>query len=229
MAARRLLAREQLHESLSLNQNVSLYMGGIAGLQAALAVLAAIVLLRHSQWPHLVGFSALGALAALFGRFAPMLKRHGVVWLCALQLTAAVFLISLVSWWGGSGTVVVLTVALVAAASSVVFNYWQLGGPGAVIIVFAAGAAMSPVDAWNVVLERTLVTATGGVVAWLLTSATDFLRVPELARIQAPSDPRRPLKYILLVGGRIGVGAAVLGDCRLRGVFSVRDRGNHWL
>lgn len=208
-AARRLLAREQLHESFRLNPNTSPYMGGIAGLQAALAVIAAIVLVRHSQWPGLVGFAALGSLAALFGRFAPMAKRHGIVWACALQLTGAVLLISLVSMLGAPASLVVLAVAFVAAASTVFFNYWKLGGPGAVIIVFAAGAAMSPVESWSVVTERTLATLTGGLVAWLITSATDFLRVPVLARVQPPSEPDRPLSHILLAGGRIGVGAAV--------------------
>lgn len=209
VAARRLLARHQLHESLSLNPNVSPSMGAIAGLQAGLAVLLAIVLLRHSLWPELVGFAALGGLAALFGRFAPMAKRHGVVWLCALQLTTAVFLTSLVSWLGASAILAVLTVAFVAAASTIVFNYWRLGGPGAVIIVFAAGAAMAPVQSWDEIMHRTLATAAGGVVAWLVTSATDFLRVPQLSRMKVPQEPKRPLRHIVLVGARIGVGAAV--------------------
>lgn len=184
-------------------------MGALAGLQAALAQLAAIVLVRFSPFPELVGFAALGALAALFGRFAPLGKRQGVVWICALQLVGAVFLTSLVSLLGASATLVVLTVAFVAAASTVIFNYWRLGGPGAVIIVFAAGAAMSPVDAWGTVAERTLATVSGGVVAWLVCGATDFLRLRQLSRIDVPVEPHRPLSHILLAGGRIGIGAAV--------------------
>lgn len=182
-------------------------MGCIAGLQAALALFAAIVLVRHSLWQQLVGFAALGALAALFGRFAPLLKRHGIVWVCAAMLTAAVFLTSLTSWLGAPVFVVVLMVALIAGAATVAFNDWKLGGPGAVIIVFAAGAAMTPVDAWSAVVERTLATAAGGVMAWLVTSATDFLRLRELARVQLPQDPTRPFSHILLAGGRIAIGA----------------------
>lgn len=207
VTARRLLAPQHLQASMRLNRQVAYRMGCVAGLQAALAVLAAIVLLRHSVWPHLVGFGALGALAALFGRFSPLLKRHSIVWTCASLLTGAVFLTSLASVFGAPEFVVVLMVALVAGAASVAFSYWKLGGPGAVIIVFAAGAAMTPVDSWGVLLERTLATAAGGVVAWLVTSATDFLRLPELARRQPPQEPTRPLANILLAAARITLGA----------------------
>lgn len=79
--------------------------------------------------------------------------------------TGAVLLTSLTSWLGAPAFVVVLMVTLVAGAASIGFNYWKLGGPGAVIIVFAAGAAMTPVADGSVVLERTLATATGGMVA----------------------------------------------------------------
>ncbi|HLR78055.1 MAG TPA: FUSC family protein [Burkholderiaceae bacterium] len=206
---RRLLDPLWLQDSLALNRGISPFMGGIAGLQAALSLLAAIVLVRHSLWPELVGFPALGALAALFGRHAPLVKRHGIVWMCAAQLTGAVFVTSLASYIGLSPAMVVLVVALVATTSTIIFSYWNLGVPGAVIIVFAAGAAMTPVDSWTMVVERTVATAGGGLVAWLITSATDFLRLPELARIKAAPVTKRPLKHILIAGGRIGIGAAV--------------------
>ena len=193
---------------MRLQRQISPKVSSIAGLQAALAVLLAMVLIRHSLWPQLVGFAALGALASLFGRFAPLARRHGIVCVSAVMLTAAVFLTSLPSWLGAPAFVPVLVVALVAGAATVGFNYWKLGGPGAVIIVFAAGAAMTPVDSWAVLVERTLATAAGGVVAWLVTSATDFLRLPELVRIQLPAEPSRPLRDILLAGGRITIGAA---------------------
>jgi len=208
-AARRLLAPTQFLESVGLNRNVSPYMGGIAGLQAALALLAAIVMVRHSVWPQLVGFAALGALAALFGRFSPLARRHGIVWTCAALLTSAVFITSLASLLGASAEMVVLVVAFIAAASTVIFAWRKLDGPGAVIIVFAAGAAMTPVDSWAVLVERTLATAAGGTVAWLVTSATDFLRLPELARVPAPVQPARPWPNMLVAGVRIGIGAAV--------------------
>lgn len=208
LTARRLLTPHHLQASLRIQNQVSLWVSCVAGLQAALAVLAAMVLLRHSLWPHLVGFAALGALAALFGRFAPYPKRHGIVWICAAMLTSAVFFVSLISWLGAPGFVLVLAVALVAGGATIGFNYWKLGGPGAVIIVFAAGAAMTPVASWDMVVERTLATAAGGVVAWLITSATDFLRLREVARLKLPAEPARPLSHIVLAGARIAIGAA---------------------
>ncbi len=209
VTATRLLAAAHIRASLRLNRQLSPRMATIAGLQAGVAVLVAIIALRHSLWPHLVGFAALGALAALFGRFAPLLKRHGIVGICAAMLTGAVFLTSMASWLGAPAFVVVLVVALIAAASTIGFNLWKLGGPGAVIIVFAAGAAMTPVDTWSVVVERTLATATGGLVAWVTTTATDFLRLRELSRLKPQLEPDRPVSHILVAGGRIGVGAAV--------------------
>ena len=113
-------------------------------------------------------------------------------------LVAAVFLTSLASLLGAPGYMLVLVVALVAGVASVGFSYWKLGGPGAVIIVFAAGAAMSPVESWQVFGERVVATVAGGVVAWLVTSATDFLRLKELSRIHPPQEAARPFRNILL-------------------------------
>ncbi|MCC2595730.1 hypothetical protein LKR43_05200 [Pusillimonas sp. MFBS29] len=41
-----------------------------------------------SPWPHLVGFPALGALAALFGRYSSQRDRHRIVLICGLLLVA---------------------------------------------------------------------------------------------------------------------------------------------
>jgi len=43
----------------------------------------------------------------------------------------------------------------------------------------------------------------------VVTSATDFLRVPQLARVSVPTEPRRSWAHVLVAGGRIGVAAAV--------------------
>ena len=142
-AARHLLSPAQWQESLAIAPPVSLHIACVAGLQSALAVLVAIVAVHFSPWPHLVGFPALGALAALFGRFAPVgRQRMRIVAICAALLTLAVLLPSLASLLGASPVVLVLVLALVAGGATVAVAHWQLGGPGAVIIVFAAGAAL---------------------------------------------------------------------------------------
>ena len=87
-----LLSQRQLRDSLSLTSPPSFRISLVAALQSALAVLVAILMARLSPWPHLVGFPALGALAALFGRFAPMEMRMRIVAVCAGLLTAGVLI-----------------------------------------------------------------------------------------------------------------------------------------
>jgi len=210
MTTRQLLTPEQLQESLSVTPPPSLPIATIAGLQAALALLAAIVLTTYSPWAHLVGFPALGALASLFGRYAPLAKRMRIVVICAALLAFGVLVPSLASYAGASSTVMVLTLAVVAGVATLVVSHWRLGGPGAVIIVFAAGGAQAPITSGNLLVERIALTLAGGVVAWLVCMLTDHLRSAEIAsRHVPPAAPHRPLKHELIAAGRITVGAAI--------------------
>lgn len=97
-----------------------------------------------------------------------------IVAICAALLTLAVLLPSLASLLGASPVVLVLVLALVAGGSTVAVAHWQLGGPGAVIIVFAAGAALAPAPTLEAVLLRTLATAAGGALAWATCWLTDL-------------------------------------------------------
>lgn len=45
----------------------------------ALALLAALLLTLRSHWAHLIGYPALGALASLFVRYAPLERRMRIV------------------------------------------------------------------------------------------------------------------------------------------------------
>ena len=83
-SARDLLRPTQFQESLLLAPPPSLQNTAIAGLQAAITVLIAVAAMHFSPWDHMVGFPALGALAALFGRFASMRRRRGIVAICAV-------------------------------------------------------------------------------------------------------------------------------------------------
>lgn len=208
-AALQLLHRRQLRESLALAPQMSLRIALIAGAQASLAVLLALVLALLSPWPELVGFPALGALAALFGRFAPLARRRRIVAVCALLLLGAVAAPSLASLLGASAWGLVLVLALVAGASTVAVSRWDLGGPGAVIIVFAAGAALHPVGGWQELAVRLAATAAGGLLGWLVCSLTDGLRARELQQRQFPAT-RIPLpSHQWIAGARIAAGAAI--------------------
>ena len=84
--ARHLVSPAQWAESMAIGAPPSLRIFAIAGFQAALAVLLAIVATHFSPWPQLVGYASLGALAALFGRFATVERRMRIVMICALLL-----------------------------------------------------------------------------------------------------------------------------------------------
>ncbi|MEF9999489.1 MAG: FUSC family protein [Comamonas sp.] len=208
-AAIHLLHPQQLQDSLALAPQLSLRIALIAGLQASLAVLAALVLTLLSPWPELVGFPALGALAALFGRFAPLARRRRIVAAAALLLLAAVLFPSLAGLFGASEWALVLVLALVAGASTVAVSRWNIGGPGAVIIVFAAGAALHPVATWQELAARLLATAAGGLIGWLVCSLTDRLRAQEVSALQIPVVRIPPMSHQWIAGARIAVGAAI--------------------
>src|SRR3546814_12509901 len=91
-SARHLLAPGQYRESLALASPPSVRNAVIAGMQAALSVLLALATIHLSPWPELVGFPALGALAALFGRYASLQRLRRSVLICGAILTTAVFL-----------------------------------------------------------------------------------------------------------------------------------------
>lgn len=204
-----LLDRSQIRDSVMLAAPVSMRIALVAGAQASLSVLAAMVLVLLSPWEALVGFTALGALASLFGRFAPLPRRRRIVAVCAVLLTAGVLLPSLASLFGASTWGLVLVLALVAGLSTVAVSRWSLGGPGAVIVVFAAGAALHPVDSWSTLAARALATAAGGLVAWLLCSITDGLRQQEMHQLDLPPTKSPALSRQLVAAGRITAGAAI--------------------
>lgn len=194
---------------MALASPPSMRIATVAGLQAALAVLLAVLLLHNSPWPQLVGYAALGALSALFGRFAPMQLRMRIVTLCALLMAVGVLIPSLATLAGASPAQMMVVIALVAGGATLAVSHWVLGGPGAVIMVFAAGAALTPVPDGHAVVLRTLATLAGGAVAALSCWATDWLRKDALPHLQLPAPVAPPLRLELLVALRITVGAGL--------------------
>lgn len=208
-SARHLVSPAQWAESVAIGAPPSLRIFAIAGGQAALAVLLAIVVTHFSPWPQLVGYASLGALAALFGRFATVERRMRIVVICALLLALGVLVPSLASWVGALPWMMVLALALVAGASTVAVSWWSLGGPGAVIIVFAAGAAYHPVGSSAEVLARVLATLAGGVVAVVTCLVTDRWRASELITLRLPPVQVPPWSHQWIAAGRITACAAL--------------------
>ena len=208
-SARHLLTRAQLRESIIVAAPPSPRNACVAGFQAALAILLALAITHLSPWPQLVGFPALGALGALFGRYASLQRRRKIVLICGALLTAGVLVPSLVSFAGAAPAAMVLVLALSAGVYTIAVTTWGLGGPGAVIFVFAVGAVMGPVDAWQIVVERTVATGAGALLAFVICTLTDRLRSQETEGTTTPASKIPPMSHQLIVAGRITIGAAI--------------------
>ncbi|MBS0452845.1 MAG: FUSC family protein [Proteobacteria bacterium] len=202
-----LLAPARIRESLAVAHSPPLRNAAVAGLQVSATALIAVGLTHVSPWSHLEGFPALGALAALFGRFAPAGRRMRIVTLAALLLVGSVLLPSLAAWAGASSATLLLCLAVLAGLLTVAVTQWGLGGPGAVIFVFAASAALGPVHDWHTVAQRAALTAAGAAVAWLVCRLTDRLRNTAPAPAPVNRHARRPSHW-LIAAARIAFCAA---------------------
>ena len=205
---RRLLALARLRESFAVATPLSMRNSAVAGMQTSLTVLIAVAATHLSPWAHLAGFPALGALAALFGRFAPTGRRMPIVLLSGFLLTASVGTLSAISMAGATPATMLICLALLAGVLTWLTNHWRLGGPGAVIFVFAACAAVGPVDQWRSVVERVVFTAAGAAVAWAVCTATDRLRIDAPAPVAVAAGADRPALHQCIAAGRIALCAA---------------------
>ncbi|HEY0297263.1 MAG TPA: hypothetical protein VGC69_18190 [Bordetella sp.] len=106
-----------------------------------------------------MAYASLGAMAALFGRFASPADRRRIVGLCGIWLTLAVLSMSAASFLGIDPTLLLLLLALSCGFFFFVVSSSGFGPPGALIFVFAVGASMSRAESWHAVFERTAATA----------------------------------------------------------------------
>ena len=142
-AVRHLLHTHRFRESFRLGTPPPVRNSALAGLQAALATALCVPLFLCSPWAHLVGFASLGALVALFGRFAPRRSRTGIVLQCAFWQTFAVFAMSATAWldWPPAAQLVLLA-ASCGFYLLICFRH-RFGAPGPLLFIFAVGAAMT--------------------------------------------------------------------------------------
>ena len=208
-AARHLLHPRVMQDSLTLAKQPSLRPSALAGLQAALVAAIALPLVHLSPWSHLIGYAALGALVALFGRFAAPKRRNRIVFFAGLTQTGAVLIMGLASWLGlpTAGQMVLLSVLCGLFYFTAVSGRW--GPPGAMIFVFAAGAAMTPAAALGEVLERVAAVAVVSALSWMICAVTEGWRHRPERDPALPVEPLIPLRGRLIRGGRIIGGAAI--------------------
>ncbi|MDS9470117.1 FUSC family protein [Paracoccus sp. MBLB3053] len=208
-AMRHLMMRHHLRDSFALGKQPFLYNSGLAGLQAGLTVAIALPLINLSPWPHLIGFGSLGALIALFGRFAPHRDRSRVVLACGFWQVMAVLVMSTTALLGAPLPLQFALLALSCGFFFFVAVTGSFGPPGALIFVFAAGASMGQVGSPTELLERVSATAVVAALAWMVCRTTETLRRPAPADRAFPAEPYRPIGHRLFAAGRIVAGSAV--------------------
>lgn len=206
-----LLALARLRESLAVARPPSVRNAGVTGAQAALGVAVVAALAWASPWMEYAGYATLGALAALFGRFATPSDRGRLVAVAGALLVAPVALLSGLAWLGASPVVLLLALAAAAGVLASLSHRAQLGAPGAVIFVFAASAALAPIDSGAAVLARTGAVACGAAIAWLLCRTTDRLRDPLAGPATTPPAASIGPGYALRPAARVAACAALAG------------------
>lgn len=218
--ARVILSRRQLRAALRLNPAAARRITVAASFQAGVSVLSALLLTHASPWPHLAGFTALGALVALFGRFEPLRRRLGLLALVGAMLTGAVALTSIAGLVSQSVAVTISAVGIVAGLATAICLARTVGAPGAVIIVFAAGAAIGPTADAEAVGARALAVAAGAALGWFICLVSDRARptvsLPHAAAAAIGTDGTRPaqisaLKRLWIPAGRAVLAAAPAG------------------
>ncbi|WP_454695945.1 hypothetical protein [Achromobacter aegrifaciens] len=157
-----------------------------------------------------MGFASLGALVALFGRFAPRRSRVGIVLECAIWQTVAVFTMSMTAWLGWPQTAKLILLALSCGAYLLICFKRKFGAPGPLIFIFAVGASMTDTLALSQAVERTLATGISAALAWRICMASEMLRQPPGDGRQFPSDPDMPWKPLLLMAARVAIAALIV-------------------
>lgn len=209
-AARHLLHPRQFRESMTVAGQPFLRNSALAGLQAALTVLIALPLVHLSSWSHLIGFASLGALVALFGRFAERGKRGGIVLQCAFWQTVGVLVMSLAAWLGAPSIMLLLLLALLSGTFFLSSRQGDLGPRGS-YLRFAAGASMGHVTSASEIIERGLATAIVALLAWLICSLTEVFRHKANGDLPFPVEPLRPWNPRVVAALRIALGSAIAG------------------
>ncbi len=208
-AAGHLVKPHQFRESIVVNVRSLGRNSVLIGLQASLASAVTLVSWLASPWPDLAGVGALGALAVLFGRFAPNGERGRVVLTCVFWLIFAVVTMSVAARLGAPAPLKLALLAFACGFFFFVANTGQFGPPGPLIFVFAAGALTGEVGTWQIVLERAAATAVSGLLAWAICVATDRWRQAVSPDAPSPLEPVRPFSHRLIAAARITFGAAV--------------------
>ena len=210
-AMHHLLHPDQVRDSATVARQPSLRNATLAGLQAAITAAVALPLFYLSPWYDLIGFASLGALVALFGRFAPARGRNRVVFLAGVLQVLTVLTMSTVAWLGAPIMAQLVLLALCCGLFLFLCISGRFGAPGPLIFVFAAGASMAPGLAASQVLERSGATLMVAALAWAICAASEAFRRlpgPDPAEQLPPWSARLAMAVRTSIGARIAIFAS---------------------
>ncbi|NLU84637.1 FUSC family protein [Rhodococcus sp. HNM0569] len=141
------------------------------GVRVGVAVAIVLVVAGLLGYERLGGFAALGALVSAFARHEPY-PRMG--WKVGLVGAALVVYVLGGALLGVAGVPVAAQIAVMAVAAGVgvwFVSSYAVSGPGPVILIFSASAAVGAAHTATDVAQMTAVTAFGVVVGWLAAMA----------------------------------------------------------
>lgn len=121
--------------------------------------------------PQLAGMAALGALTSAFGRYQPYRRLGRMMGIVGVGMILAMEVGALL---GAAAVPMVLQIAVLsvlAALAAHVFMAFRISGPGAVILVFAAGAGSGYTDTFAAMPWPLLAVTIGAMVGWLAAMA----------------------------------------------------------
>lgn len=205
------LHHRHLRDSLTVTRPVALRNSALAGVQAALTVALVLPFVHVSPWSDLIGYAGLGALTALFGRFAATGKRTRTVVMAGLCQTASVAIISLAAWLGATPAVLMALLAFMGGCFFLIGALARFGPPGALIFMFAGTAAMRAPHSLDDLLARIAMTGAVAAVAVLLCALTESFRFKGHAERPLPQEPLRTVKDLMPAATRVCVGSALAG------------------
>lgn len=121
--------------------------------------------------PQLAGMAALGALTSAFGRYQPYRRLGRMMAIVGVGMIVAITIGVLLGATGVPMVLQILVLSLLAGLASHVFTAFRISGPGAVILVFAAGAGSGFAHSFTDMALPIVAMAIGVVVGWFAAMA----------------------------------------------------------
>ncbi|MHA7175409.1 FUSC family protein [Arthrobacter sp. Sr24] len=127
--------------------------------------------------PQLAGMAALGALTSAFGRYQPYRRLGRMMAIVGAGMVIAMVIGTLLGAAAVPMLIQIVVLSVLAGLAAHVFLAFRISGPGAVILVFAAGAGSGFTHSYASMLGPIVAIIIGVLVGWL-TAMAPALWVP---------------------------------------------------